>query len=556
MASFAPPPAVIPPDGQVDLKDKLKPICETEGPHPPLAYSRGHHDITAWKAKLAEIADSPVWFEHDVHSSSTVKMARAAHDAWGVHKIIFTFSDDFLLKVIDLPNSQDPGWRALLLPIYEQLGIPEDRVVRSLLARMPAGVQVPVHHDTGTTPCMPHAHLTSMAGYWVMHTHRCHVALETSEQISFMVGATPSAMQKVSFDEGRIVELNNQAKHCVMNDLPEGKYRTHLIFDYVEAGYPLPARKLIPNGETIFQTRRSLDTGTEVRNYSVQDCQPKFIVIGAQKCGTTSMYEYICQHPLIAKGKRRETHYFDWRYNDTLQSVQEHREYYMQFYERAQLAAHPSISTGESTPSYLLHADIVLPRLKAYVPWAKLIVMLRNPIDRAYSQYQMVSDHSGSTAQLALRGHSAYQGMSFQQVVEKEISELQEQGITADSSYEQFERKVLAARREMKHGGHSVLVRGLYALQLEPYLAQWPVDQLKVLCMEMDLKGGAKAVQPTMNEVFSFLGLPPSDIEDAEAKNSRSYPPMDDEVRKRLEDFYRPYNARLYKRLGRKLVWD
>jgi len=215
------------------------------------------------------------------------------------------------------------------------------------------------------------------------------------------------------------VELNNQAKHCVNNRLAVGTYRTHLIFDYLDESYPhLPKRVKIDNGETIFQTRRSLDLGQEVKAYRVQDQQPRFIVIGAQKCGTTSMYEYLCQHPLIARGKRRETHYFDWRFNTSLSSedIQGHRNYYMNFFERSQLSQHPSISTGESTPSYLLHSDIVLPRLKKYAPWAKLLVMLRNPADRAYSQYQMISDNSGTAEQLAMRGHSMFRGLSFDQV--------------------------------------------------------------------------------------------------------------------------------------------
>lgn len=182
MAAFDPIPVVIPPDGAVDIRDKLQPICETSGPYPPLAYTRGMFDITEWKKKLASIASGPEWHEHDNATSSSVKIARAAHDAWGIHKIIFTFCDDFLLKVIDLPNSRNPEWKRLLDPVYAQMGIPPERVVRALLARMPAGVQIPVHHDTG---------------YWVKHTHRCHIALETSDLVDFMVGPTADAMQKV-----------------------------------------------------------------------------------------------------------------------------------------------------------------------------------------------------------------------------------------------------------------------------------------------------------------------------------------------------------------------
>eukprot|EP01039_Chlorochromonas_danica_P007164 gene7164-7922_t len=544
MTAFEPLPIVIPPEGVVDIKDKAKPVCQTPGPYPPLAYTRGFYDISAWKAKLKEIFDTPVWHEHDHHSPTTVKMARAAHDAWGVHKIIFIFCDDFLQKVVELPNYQKSEWRELILPIFHQMGVDENRVVRCLLARMPSGVSIPVHHDTG---------------YWVKYTHRCHVALETSELVDFMVGPNENNMVKMSFEEGRIVELNNQSKHSVINRLPEGQYRTHIIFDYLDESYPfpLPKRLAIPNGETIFQTRRSFDTGSEVKNYVVQDTQPKYIIIGAQRCATVSLNEYLHQHPLLAKAKIDETHYFDWRFNNNLaeDDVEGHRNCYMQFYEKALLQKHPSISTGESTPSYLLHSDVVLPRLKRYVPWVKLIVMLRNPVDRAYSQYQMVSDIEGSPEQLALRGHSEYRGRSFSEVIGSEIKEVEEAGITAESSYEEFREKLLSKRKEIKHGGHSVIIRGLYALQLSAYLSEWPKDQLKILCMESDLKGSAEHVQETMDGVFGYLGLPPSEVTDTAAKNSRSYDKMNVEDRERLESFYRPFNEKLFKVLGREFPW-
>jgi hypothetical protein len=353
------------------------------------------------------------------------------------------------------------------------------------------------------------------------------------------------------------VELNNQAKHSVSNQMLPGQYRTHLIFDYLDDSYTFnPPRIHIRNGEAVFQTRRSIDTEEEVRNYVVHQSQPRFIIIGAQKCGTTSLYEYICQHSLVAKGKRRETHYFDWRFNDKLDAddVEGHRKFYLQFYEQKLLQQHPSICTGESTPSYLLHSDFVLPRLMKYVPWAKLLVMLRNPVDRAYSQFNMISDISGSPEQLAMRGHSQYVSMSFSEVVDKELEEIVSKGITANSSYEDFQRLLLQPRQSYKHGGHSILIRGMYALQLEAYLERWPKEQLKVLCMEEELK--KDRLQRTMDEVFAFLDMPPDQIVDNEVKNSRSYVPMDSAVRDRLKDFYRPYNERLFTLLGRVLPWD
>ena len=165
---------------------------------------------------------------------------------------------------------------------------------------------------------------------------------------------------------------------------------------------------------------------------------PSFIVIGAQKCGTTSLYELLCEHPLVIRGKRRETHFFDWRWPDHLDgdpaaaaaalstvsmsttavasssssssttatttvstsSLTAQLDEYKKYYNADALFKYPSLLTGESTPSYLLHSDLVIPRIKAVCPWVKLLVVLRDPVDRAYSQYQMCNDSNGTPEQL------------------------------------------------------------------------------------------------------------------------------------------------------------
>ncbi|KAJ1416801.1 hypothetical protein B484DRAFT_334437 [Ochromonadaceae sp. CCMP2298] len=320
----------------VRLEDKAHPVCEGQPPFAPhYAYTRSIVDVSKLKEKLLTMPQE-LW--DDERQDGNVRMMRPSHDAWGIKKIVFNFSDDFLLKTLDFPWSQQPEWRELLLPIYESIGVDESRVVRSLLASIPPGVGIPIHHDTG---------------YWVKHTHRCHVAIVTGKEVEFQVGPTPELMQKYLFDEGRVVELNNQAKHSVANSMPT--HRVHLIFDYVD-DHPVHGRLLLRPGEELHQTRRSIDVARgDVEGGSRR--APTFVIIGAQKCGTTSMYEYLCQHPLVARGRRRETHYFDWRYNHKIadSDAAAHHAYYLNFFYADELAKHVSIVTGESTPSYLLH---------------------------------------------------------------------------------------------------------------------------------------------------------------------------------------------------------
>ena len=175
----------IPPPGIVDLKDKQSPVCETPAPfRTDYAFTRAVVDTTGLKNKLLNL--SPDMWEDEKHNEGNVKLHRPAHDAWGIKKIVFTFCDDFLLKVFDLPWSQAEEWRMHLLPIYQAIGIDESKVVRCLLASMPPGMSIPVHHDTG---------------YWVKHTHRCHVAIVSRPEVSFFVGPTNDTLRKISFNE-------------------------------------------------------------------------------------------------------------------------------------------------------------------------------------------------------------------------------------------------------------------------------------------------------------------------------------------------------------------
>ena len=188
----------IPPLGIVDLKDKQSPVCETSQPYrTDYAFTRAVVDITGLKNKLLSL--SPDMWEDEKHSEGNVKLHRPAHDAWGIKKIVFTFCDDFLLKVFDLPWSQAEEWRMHLLPIYQAIGVDESKVVRCLLASMPPGMSIPVHHDTG---------------YWVKHTHRCHVAIVSRPEVDFFVGPTNDTLRKISFNE--VISCLSQAfRHSI-----------------------------------------------------------------------------------------------------------------------------------------------------------------------------------------------------------------------------------------------------------------------------------------------------------------------------------------------------
>lgn len=115
---------------------------------------------------------------------------------------------------------------------------------------------------------------------------------------------------------------------------------------------------------------------------------PNFLIIGVQKAGTTSVYNYLRQHPQIYMSPVKETNFLekDWEELPKSQKAKiDTFEKYCQLFEGVQ----NEIAIGEASPNYLFHYESSSKRIQRYVPNAKLIAILRNPAERAYSDYLM-----------------------------------------------------------------------------------------------------------------------------------------------------------------------
>lgn len=236
-----------------------------------------------------------------IHAAQkNVHVTRPSHDNWGIKKIVLKFCDDFLQRVYDMPWWWQPNspFASLLRPILSELKFEEKKIVRMLLAALPPNTTIPVHHDTGA---------------WVQHTHRVHipVLVEDTEQVLFRCGPSVTTLQRISCHEGHVFEMNNQAKHAVSN-CHSTAYRVHLILDYVDPSYQLPDPVQLQPGEMMIQTRRTIDPLSQAGTRPT----PTYLILGVQKSGTTSLYDYLNQHPLIIRARRRETHCLDWRWKD------------------------------------------------------------------------------------------------------------------------------------------------------------------------------------------------------------------------------------------------
>jgi hypothetical protein len=241
---------------------------------------------------------------------------------------------------------------------------------------------------------------------------------------------------------------------------------------------------------------------------------PDFVIIGAAKAATTSLYAWLCEHPDVVRARAKEIHYFSWFH---YRGEDWYRHFFPLERDRAVYKAEhgrPFI-TGEASPSYMLDGGAP-PRMAALIPDAKLIVQLRNPVDRAYSQFQMRRRDD-------------------------------------EESIESFLGAVAAERAQVGPPiTRTYVARGLYAEQLERWLAVFPREQLHVLAME-DL---ATDPQRVLDRVHEFLGIAPRRAEDLEARYTAKYDPLPAEERAQLTEYFRPHNERLYELLGRDFGWE
>jgi hypothetical protein len=245
---------------------------------------------------------------------------------------------------------------------------------------------------------------------------------------------------------------------------------------------------------------------------------PDFLVIGAQKAGTTALYAYLRWHPGITGPSWKEVSFFDrhwWRGE---------KWYRGQFPRRA-----GEKLVGEASPSYLFH-PLAPERARSLVPDAKLIALLRDPVDRAYSQYQH---------EVAL----GREPLSFEDALDAEH----------DRVAGEVERLIADPRAFSRAWwDHTYAARGRYADQLERWLAVFPREQLLVVLTE---ELGERPAE-TYASILAFLGAEPYELPDYPRVFDRDYEPMRPETRTALAAMFAEPNRRLEALLGRQLPWS
>lgn len=257
---------------------------------------------------------------------------------------------------------------------------------------------------------------------------------------------------------------------------------------------------------------------------------PDFIIIGAAKCGTTSLYDWLSRHPFVAPASTKEVHYFDYAH---FRGPDWYRTHFPLERDRRAFAAdhgRPFI-TGEASPSYLSH--FWAPgRLAELLPDVKLIATFRNPVDRAYSQFQMSRRE----------GEEPLESFDAAVAVEAQRLDPERAHMWSDRSYKSW-----------PIGCWSYLMRGRYAEQLELWLEHFSRDQFHFLSLEEMSEDPGRA----LDGVHAFLGLAPHRAEQLRALHTAPrYDSLAPETRERLQQYFRPHNQRLYELVGTDYGWD
>ena len=241
--------------------------------------------------------------------------------------------------------------------------------------------------------------------------------------------------------------------------------------------------------------------------------KPTFLCIGAQKSGTTSLINYLNQHPDIFM-QNGEPHFFD-----TAELTETNIIKYENTFNTCKLII------GEKSPSYN-YLQYAIDRIYNYNPNMKLILILREPISRAFSQYNMVLAQN-----------------------KKSLNDVNEKQIITD-----FEKEENIKLSEIKCNGNYYIIRGKYDEIITYILSKFSKENLYIGISEE-----IRANKNKYNDIFNFLGAKSlneinENVDTHIIRYDKSIPKI---LEQKLYHIYKPHNERLYKMLGRKIdIWE
>jgi hypothetical protein len=251
---------------------------------------------------------------------------------------------------------------------------------------------------------------------------------------------------------------------------------------------------------------------------------PDFFVIGVVRSGTTSLFHYLGQHKCIKAAAYDELGFFDDNFH---LGMNWYRSLFPTSFIKKKIAdKYGKFLTFDDTPFYIYN-PLVAERIHRLFPQTKLIANLRNPIDRAYSNYDIALTKN--------------EKRTFEEVIDYELQFI-------DRSKDRLDDKAFLVNEFYQ----LILTRGFYSSQLKFWFDKFSKNQFLFVSSE-EFSHNTKI---TLEEIFKFLELPAVEIKDLTKQNKREYPKMKENTRDKLIDYFRPYNEELFRMLGRRFKWD
>lgn len=269
--------------------------------------------------------------------------------------------------------------------------------------------------------------------------------------------------------------------------------------------------------------------------------KPSFFIIGERKCGTSSLYRYLIQHPKVLPCQLKEPNFFAQGEKHVSANIEEYWKLFptqkdegdisfvwpelnkegILYHEDVSIkrAAGNEYITGEASANTFYEAD---PSLVAqHLPDIKLILLFRNPVDRAFSHHRMYHRFQEEGRELGFI------------VTDFEADARQEMNLINDGGWGEY------------------LTPGIYLRKLKEWTTYFPKQQIKILSAKQ-LK---ERPQETLNEIMDYLHLPSYEYGDFLNHHFNKAPQasMPKDLYQDLTDFFKPYNEELESFLGRKL---
>jgi len=246
---------------------------------------------------------------------------------------------------------------------------------------------------------------------------------------------------------------------------------------------------------------------------------PDFIISGTVRSGTTSLYYNICEHQSVLPDDYDEIGFIDSNYH---LGINWYRSMFPTEKEMERVKKETNFAiTGEDTPFYFWKKEAA-ERILKDIPNSKIIIIFRNPVDRAYSNYH-----------LGIRKKT--EKLSFEDAIDEEMNFLEKHSF-----------------RESVDRRRSYLSKGFYENQIKIWFNVFPREKIHILSTE-DMQ---KNPEKTLLKIFQFLGIPNYTLKNPQKQKSSEYKKMDDKTREILLNFYKPHNEKFFQIIQERFDWN